>query len=305
MFYPIIKAYISPSALDSWHHSRGQFVRSYFEGIKSPETSSMRVGKQIHAMAEGGILDVKKRYEHSEVTLTTNLEYEFGDVKVLGIPDSHESKPTKGNVNFVDYKSGKDNTWDEKKLATDLKMKTTAWLVWRNAWTDGGERPKTVTGYIEYIPTRWDFTVRELVPTYEKTTVSAKYVYKSEELEAFEQVIRKTITDVNTAYDEWIESTDEFIDRDDVARYAQLTEQAKKIAEEMSDIKDRLTIQMQTGSKKSYSSVVGTFYFTERKKWEYPEELVKAKDKVAIKMKKFEQENDPVGVSSSLAFRGI
>ncbi len=303
MFYPDEKLHISPSALDNWFHARGSFVKNYFAGVKTPETASMKAGKQIHALVEAGMLDVQKKFENVETTLIHWADLENEEMKVLGIPDSHEHTPTKGVVRFVDYKSGKAQTWDDVKLAGDLKMKTTAWLVWRNAMTDDGKLPKKVIGYIEYIPTQWNSITREIEPTGGETIVAGEYEYTNKDLEDFTQVIRSTILAVNEAYGEWLESTDEFIDEEDVATYAELIGEKEKIELQLGEIKGRIATQMGLGKKQSYSSPVGSFYFIERRKWEIPEEITKAIASASGRKKKFETENKPIKISQSLAFR--
>ncbi len=296
MFYPDIKPHISPSAFANWHEARSLFVKSYFLKEKTPETSATKAGKQIHALIEAGLLEVKHKYGHREETLTVDLQTPE-TVKVLGIPDSFDEQ-FGGIVNFVDYKTGKENNWDNTKLAGDLKMKATAWLVW-----NATGKPSKVVGHIEYIPTRWNPSTREIEPTGGESVIAGSCTYTSDELEAFTEVIAKTIAEVNVAYAEWLESTDEFVNQDDVADYAQLDQEVKEREAKMAIIKDRITDQMGMGGKETLPTPFGSFYFTSRKTYTYPEEIELASAEVAAKKKKFETENSPSKVTKSLSFR--
>lgn len=291
MFYPDIKPHISPSALDSWHNSRSQFIKSYFDGVKMRETASMKAGKEIHALIEGGMIPVINRFAHIEKPITVELP---SGVKVFGIPDSYDDF----SGFFVDYKSGKENGWTDARLATDLKMKTTAWLVWQVSG-----KPAQVSGCIEYLATIWNTETREVQPTGEDNIVAASYTYTGEELEAFTAVIEKTIADVNAAYEEWLTSTDEYISADDIALYAELDEEISKLEERREEVKVRIADQLEFGKKQSVSTVFGTFSFRETKRWKYPKEIDDLDAIAKAARKKFETENDPATVSKSLMFR--
>lgn len=316
MFYPEIKTHISPSALDAWHNSRGGFVKSYFAGVKFKGNASTLGGRRIHALIESGMLDVKKNYSchedviafafmedgtHRRIQIDEDGEYDFpvgAKIVVYGIPDSHEFEPEKKEVSFVDYKSGRAQTWSDEKLATDLKMKTTAWLVWKlNA------EPNVVVGHIEYIPTQWNEDTREIEPADEETIVAGTYRYSAEELASFGRTILDTVDQVNEGYQEWLESTNDFIDAEDVARFAELESEIKKLSEEKDRIKELIAEQMKVGKSDSYTSVFGSFYFSTKKKWEYPEEITQEIANAAAKKKRFETENKPVEITKSLGFR--
>ena len=307
MFYNDVKPHISPSALDNWVNSRSQFIRSYFAGVKTPETASMRTGKQIHALIEGGLLEAKNKFSQNEET----LECLAGEYKVVGIPDSFGSDED-GNAVFVDYKTGKENNWDANKLASDLKMKTTAWLIWHNV-----AHPSKVVGHIEYIPTQWNEATREIEPTGGESIVAASITYTSEELEAFTAVILKIIAEVNEEYPKWLASSADFVSKEDVAEYARLNTQVVELEVKMDEIKERIAGQLDFGGVRTTDTEFGTFYFTERKTFDYPKTLkvdyleyglvLEDADGIAAAAKaaktKFETENEPKSVSRSLAFK--
>lgn len=305
-FYPDLKPHISPSAFANWNEARSQFVRSYFIGLKTPETAAMKAGKKIHALIEGGMLTVKHWYEHREGELKFPIPGRE-DVLALGFPDSYErhwsgSKEGEGEpydtAYFVDYKSGKENTWDAAKLAGDLKMKMTAWLVWLKTG-----KPAKVIGYIEYIPTQWNALTREIEPTDGESVVAGECAYTSDELEAFTAVIIKTIEEVNVGYVEWLASTDEFVNQEDVTEYAQLAQEVAERETKMETLKERIGDQMNMGGKETLPTPFGSFYFTARKKYTYPEVLEKQISDTSAAKKKWETENQPTEVAKSLSFR--
>lgn len=317
MFYPEIKAHISPSAFAAWFNQRGSFVKSYFLGEKTKETASMTAGKQIHELIEGHFLEVKHNYEHHEKTLEQYIETADGKFKVLGIPDSYQVRAMTGKhayvASFVDYKSGKENNWSDVVLAGDLKMKLTAWLVWREC-----DKPGLVEGFIEYLPTVWNPVSRkiELVEG-EDSVVAAKITYTGAEMEAFTEVILKTILEINAAYEEWKESSDEFVSQEDITEYVELDRQRVEIETKQELIKERIADSLTMGKKSTIATLFGTFYFRETKKYVYPgtlpvayeEDVITLKEAESIAAatsaakKKFETENTPASVSRSLSFK--
>lgn len=309
-FYPEVKAHISPSAMNTWYNSPSGFVKSYFMQEKSKETAAMKGGKEIHALIEAGLLTVQHHYFFNEVELTHVFD---SGVKVFGKPDSFELDSESEVAMFVDYKSGRENNWDNSKLATDIKMKLTAWLIWQHY----NRTPMSVKGFIEHVPTQWNKELKEVEPTGGETIVAGEIMYTASELQDFTATVVKTIADVNEAYLVWLESSDEFVNQDDVAEYASKDEQMRKLEADMDIIKDRIADQMKMGSKKTLPTVFGSFFFKDSKKWEYPKGMrinyldygltiedtdeINAAAKAATK--KFELENEPVEVVQKLQFR--
>ena len=288
-FYHDVKEHLSPSALDNWHNSRSNFIRSYFVGEKTPETASMKAGKQSHALIEGGFLEAKHRFDVQEQTIVV----ESNGYRALGIPDSYALDGSR----FVDYKTGKENSWDKLKLATDLKMKMTAWLVWNHCG-----KPKTVTGSIEWFETIWDDQNKEIKPTGRESEI-IEHIYTSEVLETFTLFFLKTIADVNKEYDFWLKQTQECLAGSDVEAYATLTSQIEDLEKKRDEVKERIYGQMDFGGARNVATPLGSFYFTERSVWEYPEEIKKLDETAKIAKKTFEQENEPTKITKSLGFR--
>jgi hypothetical protein len=264
MFYPDIRKHCSPSALEAWIHNRSYFVRSYFEGEKSPETAAMAGGKKIHMLIEAGLIQAQNVYDLHE----QEIRIPIGEgIEFMGIPDSREAKAKKGEIHFVDYKTGKANSWAEK-LPSDVKMRATAWLVWKAA----GE-PAKVHGHIEFIQTTWDAAAKEVVPIEDAKSETISITYTAGELEEFGKAILKAVQEVNAFYEKWKEKTDVFINREDVARYAELKTQIAKLEKDVEEVADRVFQQMEFGGISSLPTDLGTVYITERKTYEYPLEL--------------------------------
>lgn len=260
-FYPDVKDGSSPSALAQWFNQRSSFIKSYFVGERGPETKAMQTGTEIHALIEAGIIKAKHVYEHAE----KGLSVEIAPGRVFrGRPDSHEGVNRAGSVAFVDYKSGKANEWKEK-LPTDIKMKATAWLVWKTS----GE-PEFVYGFVEYFQTTWDPNQKKVVLVDGVESDSIGITYRASELREFTQVILKAMDAVNDFYDVWIKSTGEFVNKEDVIRYGEVKQQIDDLEMKLGEIGERILIQMEAGGEETHKTPIGTFFVKETKTYEYP-----------------------------------
>jgi len=309
MFYPDIKKHISPSALASWHNSRSGFIRSYFKGEKTPETWAMKAGTKIHGLIEAGFLPTIHNFGQAEKTLEFTLITAEG-VKVLGKPDSYELSTNKEVISFVDYKTGQENHWTQEDLATDLKMRTTAWLV-----LQANSNATSIRAIIEWIGTEWNGV--ELVPTDEEH-ICLEHTYTRQELFDFTGVILKTINEVNAEYPKFLEASSASISADDCAEYAKLELEKKAVEEKMKPIKERIGEQLAFGGVLSHETEFGTFYFTTKKVYEYPSDLkfqledgsvmtLTEGEKVELAMsivkKNYEIENVPISETKAIGFR--
>lgn len=307
MFYHEVKEHCSPSSLDQWHRQRSAFIKSYFELVKSPETVQMTFGTQVHALIEHGMMTVKKKFDRDEET----LKFEAGEgLYLLGKPDSYSSKVVKNTVEFVDYKTGSKSEWDTK-LPTDIKMKATAWLVWKAT----GE-PQAVIGHIEFLQTTWNEEKREL-ELIEKETEITSVTYHKADLEAFTAVIVNTMKDINAFYEKWKDRTTDFIDEEDCKELQKLVLKRDEIDQKIDQLKGVIEGQMQFGGLMSHKiEGVGRFSITERKSYKYPDNLqikvgkkkytltdyVEIEKATKAAKKNFELINEPVSTSTSITF---
>lgn len=261
-FYPDVKDGLSPSAIAQWFNSRGSFVKSYFVGERGPTTKAMKGGTEIHALIEAGIIKAKHVYKNAEV----GIDIELAPGRVFrGRPDSFEGGPR--SAWFVDYKSGKANEWAEK-LPTDIKMRATAWLVWKEA----GE-PGRVEGFIEFIQTTWDPELKKVVPIDDKETEVVSITYSDAEMKSFTQVILKAMDEIDTFYEVWKKSTGDFVNKQDVMLYAETKQQIDDLKMRLDDIAERIETQMEFGGEETHKTNVGTFFFKTTETYEYPPEL--------------------------------
>lgn len=308
-FYPILRDHISPSALDNWHHSRSAFIKTYFENATRFENASTRAGRKVHKLIEAGFLETKKVYSEREKEL--RIEIGKTGAHMLGYPDAYEVTGEE-EATFVDYKTGKKNEWNDTELAVDYKMLATAWLVWKKT-----QKPARVIGEIEYIPVEWNEETGEIQPTKEQSEHVATFVYTKKELEQFESFIEKTIAEVNEEYPKFLESTEEFIDPEDLKRCWELNMYMQDLDDEMKLVKDRIAAQMKQGYKSTISNELGSFYFTTKRTFAYPSDLkviigkksytLEEVEKIAswskVAKTKFEMYHEPTSVSRSLSFK--
>lgn len=307
-FYPNIKEYVSPSALSSWFTSKSGFIKSYFMGIKTPETLAMKAGTRIHKLIEIGAITPLRKFDRDE----NELSHEFGFVKLFGKPDSF-TLDTDGICpsEFVDYKTGQNETWDAHTLKSDIKMLATAYLVWVH-----NSRPKEVTGHIEWIETVYDKEQKDIVPTgrpHELYTV----VYEVHDFNKFESLLQKTVAEINAEYEKFLSSEEVPIDPDLIEEFQSLEAQSIVIEARKEEIKNGIAEQMKIANKRSLPLEIGTFSISEKKKYEYPNSLrvnygtyglvledVEEINKALKAVKKiWERENEPVEVTTSVSFR--
>lgn len=308
MFYPDVKPHISPSAFQAWHNQKSMFIRSYFLNQKTPQTSSMKAGKQIHALIEGGFIDVKNKFPFSEKQLITELP---GGVRVLGIPDAHEEGAEK-IASFVDYKTGKEDNWSHEKIVSDLKMRLTAWLV-----LQVNPNVEHVRSVIEWIGTRWDEEKKEIVPTGESACYEC--LFSAEELKDFTEIIFNTVDQINVAYEQFLETPREsLVSENDVVEYVSLQDQIDELQDKQKSIRSRIQDQLNIIGQESFDHPLGKFYFINKKQYEYPKDLTflledgkkftiaEGEDislAMGAAMKNYQLNHDPVKISKSLSFR--
>lgn len=260
-FYPDIKDGLSPSALAQWFNSQGAFVKSYFALERGPETKAMQTGTELHALIEAGIVAARHVYDSNE----KDVSVEIAPGRIFrGRPDSFETLPMNNTACFVDYKSGKSNEWKEK-LPTDLKMRATAWLIWKHV----GE-PEKVLGHIEYFQTIWDSDRKRVVVIDDIQSDVISILYTAEEMRAFTQVILKAMDDINEFYEKWKESTGDFVNKNDVVRYVDLKVEIEQKEVELEEIAERILSQMEFGGEENHKTEFGSFFVRETSTYEYP-----------------------------------
>lgn len=306
---------MSPSAIAAWHSRRSNFVKRYFEEEEMVKTKAMEAGTMIHRLIEGGMMEAKCRYDETEKELRVHLT---DDVDFMGYPDSHTSEAKDSVAKFVDYKSGKANHWEDK-LPTDMKMRATAWLVWKET----GE-PDEVVGQVEYIPTTWNPEAEEVQPIEGAESEVVSYTYTASELEGFTDVIMKSIEDVNEFYEKWQESSDQFVEESDVKEYENLRAKKDEFVEDIDtkidDVQSRIESQMKFGGITTYRGEGGTYSLRSYESYDHPDELTVhydgeeltlkeakkrkkgLKDAIKVAKKNYERITEPESVKESISF---
>lgn len=310
-FYPEVKKHISPSALALWKRGKSAFMKSYFDGEKFKGSSATRGGNIIHKLIEEGFILVNCKYGENEKEIRVTFSEDTG-FEVFGKPDSHGIDEL-GKAMFVDYKSGKESVWTDDILAGDIKMKITAWLVWK----DLGE-PDTVKGFIEYVPTVYIHETKETAWSGEPTEVVAEYTYTLEDMKQVELLIEQVVSEVNAEYLKWAGATSTFVNNEDIMQYAELQKQINELLELQKPIKERIKEQMSLGGIKSYKDdMLGTFSLSVKKSYNIPESLtfqveetqytLKEGEKIAGAMKvsvdNYKLTAEPSSTSESIGFR--
>lgn len=271
MFYHDIKEHMSPSAMSAWLGSRSSFIKSYFKGEKGPETKAMAFGTKVHALIEGGMLKATQVYDNNEKELRFEVE-EGSGLYFFGKPDSYSGRLETEDYSaaeFVDYKSGKNNGWEEK-LPTDVKMLATAWLVWMATG-----KPDEVLGYIEFIETVWNPDAHDVEVVEGTDTVVMGRKYSRAELENFTKAILKAMGDVNKFYEKWQQSSGEFVRSSDIEDALRIREKIAKLEEELEEVEGLIASQMEFGGEENHAieGKRGTYYFKTTDAWDYPPEL--------------------------------
>jgi hypothetical protein len=180
-----------------------------------------------------------------------------------------------------------------------------------------GHNPEYVKASIESFQTFYNPRKKklELMPNDESEVY--EFMFRAEDLDGFTSVIEKTVTEINQAYMKWLESTDEFVDKEAVKEFAEISAQIAQLEIRAKELKERIGEQMVFGNKDSVGTDYGTFYFTTRKTYDYPKTLkvdyldygLTLEDTEAINAcvkavkTDYELSHEPVSVSRSVGFK--
>jgi len=279
MFYPEKRKHTSPSALALWKDNRAEFERRYFAGEKTFVNKAMIKGTQVHREVELGMREVQIRYEHAEQEIVVPFKAGRTELELKFIPDSYEIK--NGKAKFVDYKTG--SAWSKKRAEDDFKQAVVAWGLYLMTGSE-------VSGAIEHIAD-------------DGTTKVYRVRYTTERLEQVGDEVKKLVKEINKGYEEWLTRTDVFMDEDALARFAELKAEERRIKDELQAISEQISGQMEAGGLSRAKTPFGTFYFTERKRWEYPDDVVKIEQKLKKAKKEYEATHEPKTITRTLSFR--
>ena len=279
MFYTEVRGHTSPSALSQFVSNRNEFEARYFAGEKTFVNKAMMNGTQVHKDIELGMKEVQLRYEHIEEKVTVAIKAGRLKLDLLFIPDSYEEQ--KNKVVFVDYKTGSE--WTQKRAKDDFKQAVCAFGLWK-------KYGKEVVGAIEHIAD-------------DGSTKVYKVKYTEERMKEVEKDVARIVKEINKAYEEYQERTDVFIDEGDLQRYAELKLEKKKIDDELAGLSDRIAGTMEAGGLNKTKTPVGTFFFTERKVYEFPPEIMKLDKELKEKKSDFQKKTKPKKITRTLSYR--
>jgi len=273
MFYHDVKPHISPSAYQLWRTRKSEFVARYFEGKKTFVTRQMEAGKNIHSLIEGGFISLPT-CEKKEKTIIKKI----GKYTLLAIPDAHK------NGAFYEYKTGKSNKWNEEVVHSDHKVRATALAVQGKGpvecslfWveTQDNEGEIVATGHVEEI----------------------RVTFSTQDLKETKEDVLAAIEEVNIAYDAGCPFAEE-----EVAEYERLLREKQEIEDKLHGMHEEFEARMEFMGTERVSLPFGTFFFTERKKYEYPEAIQAILADAQKKKKEWEKTALPI-IQKTLTFR--
>jgi hypothetical protein len=114
--------------------------------------------------------------------------------------------------------------------------------------------------------------------------------------------ITKAAEEISEAYTQFQEGSP-LISEKLTSRYYTLSEMKSEIEKEMLEIKGSIQDEMESKNIDSLSEDFGSFYFTSRKKYSYPEEIKTLEKEYKEAKKAYEKTNEPESISKSFSFR--
>lgn len=266
------RGYLSFSQFNLWKKSKTQYAKRYFEGKKGFETKEIRFGKMVH--------ENPAKYGFTELQNNEyGLECEVKGVPLYGIIDSCEPSLCE----IVEYKTGKNkpNPEDQLKFYAVMINEITGNIP-RCSW-EWAETDETVDG--------------EIAITGELEIYLVKFSKK--EIEEFKKEIVKVAKEISEAWENYKKQD---VDEDLAQEYARISSEIKHLQEEQSKLKELVAQELEANKLDSYSTESGTFFFTTRKKYNYPTEFLEEEKKFK-KLKKEIESKCEFEESKSLSFR--
>jgi hypothetical protein len=187
------RGYISYSQLQLWLNDEERYKKLYFEERDDLRTSNsgQEYGKVVATLLEtGGSHDdavtdtamfLLPKYDVADKEITAVLETKEGDIKIVGRPDSMDSK----SKDFYEYKTGK-HPWTQSKAQNHLQMRFYAMTIYLAygvslkeaalVWIETEQGPDGIrpTGRIETFPVT--FTMQMILETMAMTAKAAKEI---------------------------------------------------------------------------------------------------------------------------------
>lgn len=328
---------LSWSKIYSWLNNKKGFIKTYFEKEPFFETKEILFGSALWKMIE--LQEYNDEDRIVEECMTWNWERSTDTRKEEILRKSINN--IKENTKFVeklqelefDLYSEYENKfqdfinwvctlWFSDNCSSDWKG-LKEFKTWKTAWDD--ERVNNhwqldlycLLTYLKkwYFPNDveliWFPTAEnengEIIPSWEIKKFKFDVEKNKQRILAWQEKIPKIFEEIQVAQKEWEnqknnENESEFSENLFFQVY-ELQKQIDKLTDEQKDIKKQIEENMKAGNLKDYKvEWIGSVFYTQRKKYEYSEEIINA-EKDFKKMKKdFEAEAEPT-ITESLSFR--
>lgn len=270
-----MRKYLSYSQINTWQKSKSEYIKRYFEDQPIFETKYLIYGKQFSERLENRDVDTEYLDEW-EIQIEREIEW----VPCLWFIDSGKSDLSE----IIEYKTSV-NPWTQEMANNHLQLWMYATMIQDQYWII----PKCSLIWHETIEnTDWNIVETWLMKRYD-VTISQEMIEKTKE------IIKNTWREISEAYENWKKAQQDIVLLNE---YAEIAKEIKKLTERQEEIKEALNIPEQW----IYIEWLGTFYWTERKKYKYSDNITK-KEKEIKEMKKEEEKNMTPEISKSLWFR--
>ncbi|PZM86409.1 hypothetical protein DLH72_01005 [Candidatus Gracilibacteria bacterium] len=329
---------LSWSKIYSWLNNRKQFIKTYFEGEPFFETKEILFGSCLGKMIElqeyenedliveecmknfdGEIVADKRKEEilrnsfknisgnvkfieklqELEFDLFSEFENKFQDfvegVCVLGYSDNC-SADWKG---LKEFKTGK-TAWDEKRVDEHGQLDLYCLLTYLKK----GYFPEDIE--LIWFPTS-ENEAGEIILTGEIKKFKFDIEKNRERILSWKEKIPKIFDEIYEAQLDWenqknIENTEEFSENLFFQAY-ELQKEIDKLTEKQAEIKKQIEEKMKAGNLRDYKvEGIGSVFYTQRKKYNYDENVKNAEENFKKLKKEFEQNNE-AEIVESLSFR--
>lgn len=340
---------LSWSKINSFENSRSQFIKTYFEEEPFYETKEIIFWKVLWTIIELWSFDeeeiittlskwrnweiqeieswklknykeVINRISENEDFVEKLLDFQFDLFPVyeqrlqqfidwiccLGFLDNCPDIVDTWLWEFREFKTWK-KPWDQERADNHWQLYFYALMIEEQSWN----LPKTA--YLDWIETAEDEN-GNIIPTWEIKTF--KVDIDPKEVKKMRRKIPKIFKQMNDEYEKWLESQEWQleIDTSKMKEYAELERQKKDILEKQSLLKTEIDKEMKEKKVDTYKQEwIWSFYYIQKKKWEYPEDIIKKEENINEKFKdemqevlelksEFEEKTEP-DITYNLSFR--
>lgn len=290
--------YFSWSQYNLWQTSKREFWKRYVIGTEEKTNRFYDKGEELAIYLATGEIPAGCQDEMIDVVIQNipklhlfeeKLEFLIGGKKMLGFVDSSDDLGER----FLEYKSGK-IAWTQEKVDEWEQL-----LFYALGFWERHERkivPSCKLVWVETMETGNGLMYTGGVTTFERE-------FTAKELKAFALKIEKTLAEI-----EEYEYTEVELDEEIVDRYAELKKLVEDANTEMELIKMQVYAELKENNSKFGAGENGMFFITERKSWEYTEQLKALQKENAALVAKMQRTQQKTGeaictINESLTFK--